>query len=483
LVERQEKERQQREAEERRQRDERQRQQREANQRWQSDEREAEERQQREAEERRQREGIEEPLRRYCQEREAEESDQQSDEAADLFLTDIIELQAQAVAALRDAPTTDWPELWGALKNALRENIEALREVFVEIVAAAGGSEAGTNLMLLQEWHGLGAEELPKALRPLCKGLTIPELEQLASSDLPLAWKVEALTAALGQPLTQPAAARLLMDKGDEKLLSAFWAPIADRPAQDQLRFLGLLMPGKAARLPEWLSRLLKSKARVRPEALDAFLGARGLAEEKWDEFWQRDGNFVYLLRMLPAWREASAPIWARFTDRLGRGALEGNGTQKALLELLKNAVDSFGAAVPAAAREAVRDWELLRQHFKWPPGDANAWREAYKAWRRRSQRPEELFQSYFRRFVVPRGARAQVVEPFVDALLNLLPRGDCVAEHRQRLRYWLKVVEACADPVARKDYQVYYLEHFVPAQHRSALTEEARSALASGAD
>jgi hypothetical protein len=390
------------------------------------------------------------------------------DEAADLLLTDTTELQAQAVAALRDAPTTEWPERWAELKNALRENIEGLREVFVEIVEAAGGAETGMNLLLLQEWHGLGADELPEALRPLCRGLMIPELKQLASLGLPLAWQAEALTAALRQPESRSAAARLLMD-GGEKLFSAFWGPLGARSAREQLQFLGHLMPSSAENLPERLSLLLRSKARVRPEALDAFLSSRGAYEHKWDELWRRDNRLTHLLRTIAPFGEEAAPVWARFCDRLGRGALEGYATQQALFDLLKAVAAEAESAAPAAAREAIRDWALLRQHFKLPPAEGN-WREAYLAWKRRGQRPEELFQSYLVQFVLPRRTNASVLESFTEALLGMLPSGDDIAAHKRRLVYWVKIVEACPDRTTQTLFQRYYLEHFVPGNLRRAL-------------
>ncbi len=399
-------------------------------------------------------------------------------EFGDALLKRAPELQELAARALGSAPK-EWPARWGLLCWVLKDDPARLRKALLDVVDRYGASVSALRLPLLKDWSSLGVSELPPPMLVLLRGASADELNQIAKSDLPREWLAEGLAAALARHETMPAAAKLLHEVDNNVLLAA-WAEVPNWKSEMQLALLDRLMPPENNEKLAMLERLLVAGCRVKPKVLDKFLDDRGAYEETWDAFWLRNNHLVRMLRLLGAFGEASAAVWDRFTKRLNaRLLLDGSSSQRALLDHLKVAIDQKGEPPPAAARAAIYDWTILRQHFERPaPTGDDSWHKRREACERRGIKPGELLQAYFKQHVLPRAVSEEVLRPFALVLCGMCPPGEQMAEQRERLIAWLKVVEACPDPGKKADYQRYYFENHVSEPLRYPLAVELRKGI-----
>ncbi len=403
-------------------------------------------------------------------------------------LQDTSELEARAADALENSPD-EWPNVWSELKRALSGNKEALRDVFLNAVKKAYPPAPGISVpMLLQEWSALGTTELVAPLDRLAEQVSLKDLGRVR---LPAEWKAKRLLTALNDPRTLQEATRFL-DAGGVPLARAFWALLSGLALYEQEKYLDLLMPPNGPERAARLGGLLASGVALSPAMLEGLLRSLGVFEEKWEDFWGRDDNLSKLLLILGPSGERGGPIWVELVDWLGLGALEGRAKRKGLFEALKASADRLGGAVPAKAREAIRDWTFLCRQFKWPLDANTSWGDLLAAGQRRGRAPQPLLQSFFLQIIVPRASNPEVLETFIEGLLDRFPKGDDYAAEKKRLNNWLAVVVACTDLPARTKYQVYYLEHYVrDAAIRQALagdvaiqlTPETRRAVTSKVD
>jgi hypothetical protein len=85
-----------------------------------------------------------------------------------------------------------------------------------------------------------------------------------------------------------------------------------------------------------------------------------------------------------------------------------------------------------------------------------------------------DLLSLYFGRFVLPYGKNEAVLADFVGFFQTFYSPVRDYGDEASRLLGWLRIVEQCAEE-QRAFYQQYYLDYFVPEEHRHRLLVESQ--------
>jgi hypothetical protein len=236
---------------------------------------------------------------------------------------------------------------------------------------------------------------------------------------------------------------------------------------------------------------VLDAGCRVRPGLMEWVLDSIKAKGGTWAEFWCREDRLARLAEALHDSSEEAAGVWERVCALLTPDVLfPGAPHQGALLTALAALAARPAGGLPQSVARTVADWVLLREHFeKASPLLEVPRSDLLDACRRRGLNPSALLGRYFERFVDPltpplseekkgKGSEVneEVLKDFAGFFHTFFPEGDYHA-HGARLVGWLEVTASCACADRRCAYQRFYLEHFVPAEHRQRLAEEMQQA------
>ena len=394
---------------------------------------------------------------------------------AELLKTNLSELEAQVRQGLRDDPTGGWQSRWRLIWSLLENDSAQLRECFRRILPDPPESPE-VRLALVRELHDLGLsptdQRLP--LQRLLMRCGPADLDRLARSDLPRAWLVWALFAALVRSETRAEAVQHFQAAGDD-VVRAFWEQL--RLIKDELQQRAVLVPfaSPGATGAQFLLQLLDSGCRVRPGLLEWLLDSIKAQGSAWVQFWCREKRLTQLTAVLRESGEDAAGIWERICGQITEDVLfPGAPQQGALLTGLAAEAAQPGGGLPKTAIRIVADWVLLREHFEKASSVLDVPRsDLLDACARRGLDPAAVLARYFERFVEPHGLNEEVLKDFAGFFHTFFAEGDEYHTHGVRLVGWLRMVSACPAEDRRTVYQKFYLEQFVPPEHRGRLTEE----------
>jgi hypothetical protein len=391
-------------------------------------------------------------------------------EFADVLAGHLPELVQHAARVLAADSPADWQQHWGLVKSLSKNP----RATFLEILPSAPATLAVLRLPLLREWNSLAApgDKLPSPLDAFLGGLRPDELGQMAKIGLPPPWQAFALFQALYRTETADLAAHLVRE-ADEAVFAGVCETISRLAPADQYPALHQLAPpGPTA--PALLGRLLGSRSTFASQAISRLLLGLRAYDRTWLPFWLESGRIAALLR-LPS-PNGGDPLWKPFVSFIDRDLLvAGDPAQKALLSYLKQAGDQ-SSGTPAAIKQGLTDWSVLRQHFEHPENTpAGSDEQLRETCQRCGVSGLELVRDYFHHAVLPHEVGANVLEPCIAIFHGFLPamKDETAKAYKIRVRNWQTVTKGCPDESKRRDYLRYYVEKHVEEAFWNVVAKE----------